>query len=95
MNLEILKKAIDQFGFENQTEMIKEECLELALALQKLKRNPCDINVDNVIDEIADVSIMIEQANIMFPTDLIQKRIEYKIDRLQKRIGNFNPKKDA
>lgn len=85
-HLEILKQAIEQFGVENQTEMIKEECLELALALQRFKRNPCDTNVDNIIDELADVNIMIEQAKIMFPTDLIQKRIDYKMERLEKRI---------
>jgi len=86
-HLEILHKAIEKYGVEHQTEMIKEECLELALALQKFKRNPTEDNVDNVIDEIADVTIMIQQAKIMFPTNMIQERIEYKMERLKFRLS--------
>ena len=34
----ILDKAIEAWGLDAQLEMVIEECLELALALQKLKR---------------------------------------------------------
>ena len=54
INEELLEKAIDVWGFDAQCEMIIEECLELVLALQKLKRVRGDKKqkFDNVIDEI-------------------------------------------
>ncbi len=80
--------AINKFGREVQIDMIIEECIELALALQKLKRERGS-SVEKfaaVIDEIADVRIMIEQAQILFPADKIKDRIIFKMARLEKRI---------
>lgn len=85
-HLEILRKAIDKYGIESQTSMIKEECLELALAIQRFDRNKTPENVDNIIDEIADVTIMMEQAKMLFSANLIQERIEFKMKRLEKRL---------
>jgi NTP pyrophosphatase (non-canonical NTP hydrolase) len=72
--------------------MIIEECLELALALQKLKRKRGDAEekIKNVIDEIADVSIMIRQAQKIFDAVKIQERIDYKMNRLDKRLDFYN-----
>ena len=85
----VLQKAIDAWGFDAQCEMIIEECLELALALQKLKRLRGDKQekFNNVIDEIADVKIMISQAQRLFPKDLIDVRVDYKMTRLKERLG--------
>ena len=68
--------------------MIEEECIELALALQKLKRVRSDKQkkINNVIDEIADVSIMIAQAKIIFDEKLINERIEFKMNRVKERL---------
>jgi NTP pyrophosphatase (non-canonical NTP hydrolase) len=84
----ILKKAIEKWGKPAQIEMVKEECLELALALQKLNRKRGDIatKVDNIFDEIADVSIMIEQCRILFDEEQIDERINFKMNRLKQRI---------
>lgn len=87
---EILENAIKVFGTDAQIEMIIEECLELALSLQKLKRLRGDMTqkIYNVCDEIADVRIMLEQAFKIFNenNDLINSRIDFKIDRLENRI---------
>jgi len=41
----------------------------------------------NVIEEIADVAIMLKQLLIMFDKDgEIQKEVDYKIDRLEQRL---------
>ena len=89
INEELLEKAIDVWGFDAQCEMIIEECLELVLALQKLKRLRGDKKqkFDNVIDEIADVKIMITQAQMLFPKDLIDARVDYKMNRLKERLN--------
>lgn len=69
--------------------MIIEECLELALAMQKLKRIRGDKQqkFDNVIDEIADVKIMITQAQKLFPKEFINARVDYKMNRLKERLS--------
>ena len=88
---ELLHQAINKWGVQAQTEMVIEECLELALALQKLKRNRGNIEEKTlaVIDEIADVRIIIEQAIILFsdPDNTIQKRIDFKMNRLKERLN--------
>lgn len=89
----ILKKAIEKWGFEAQCEMIIEECIELALAMQKLKRvrGDKDQKFKNVIDEIADVKIMIRQAERMFPSNLINERVIFKMNRLEERLNETYP----
>jgi len=89
----ILRKAIEKWGFEAQCEMIIEECIELALAMQKLKRirGDKDQKYKNVIDEIADVKIMIRQAEKMFPIDEINKRVIFKMNRLEERLNETYP----
>jgi len=88
IDIEILDQAIDAWGIDAQCEMIIEECMELALALQKMKRKRGnkDDKLKAVIDEIADVKIMITQAQRIFNSDLINDRIDFKMDRLVLRL---------
>ena len=83
-----LQAAINRWGVASQLEMIEEECLELALALQKLKRlrGNKEEKMKAVIDEIADVKIMIQQAELLFNKALINARVDYKMNRLRERI---------
>lgn len=85
----LLDKAIQTWGIEAQLEMVIEECLELALALQKLKRLRGDMTQKekNVIDEIADVKIMIKQAEKMFGSEPVNKRVDFKMKRLKERLS--------
>ena len=85
----ILDDAIKAFGIEAQLEMVIEECLELALAIQKLKRIRGGTKEEKrkaVIDEIADVTIMVRQATFIFGTDAVNDRIIFKMKRLEERI---------
>jgi len=91
MDKEILKQAIEKWGADNQIDMIQEECIELALAIQKYKRVKLGASkpiYNNVIDEIADVKIMIAQAELIFDSEAINDRVKFKMDRLEKRIKN-------
>ena len=90
----VLAEAIWKWGEDSQIEMIQEECMELDLALKKLKRaqrhgNSKEIEKRrrDVIGELADVNIVIAQGNILFPKEEIQKAIDYKMNRLQERIN--------
>lgn len=85
----LLDKAIEKWGASAQIEMIEEESIELALAIQKLKRKRGDHvkKLLAVIDEIADVKIMIRQAERIFDVeDRVSRRIDFKMRRLKRRI---------
>lgn len=79
----ILQKAISTFGKRSQVDMAIEEMSELTKALLKERRG--DRTQDNVIEEIADVYIMLAQLTMMFDkNNEVQAQIEYKIKRLAK-----------
>jgi NTP pyrophosphatase (non-canonical NTP hydrolase) len=85
----ILNKAIETWGVDAQCEMVIEECIELALALQKMKRTRGNVQdkLNAVIDEIADVKIMITQAQKIFNQNAINERVDFKMKRLEERIN--------
>lgn len=81
---EIYKAAIKRWGRLSQIEMIVEECSELIQAIQKQKRYG---NIENVIEEIADVEIMCEQARMLFDTGgKVDIAKDFKINRLKERL---------
>lgn len=53
-------KIIEHYGFKNQLGILTEELAELIQAVSKVNRNDDKIT-ENFIEELADVSIMIEQ----------------------------------
>lgn len=83
-------RNIQANGTANQIEMIVEECAELIMAVQKVKRAKV-INrevMDNFYEEVADVEILIEQARMMFESKEIDKHKDYKLERLKKRLDD-------
>ena len=91
IDTEILDMAINAWGIDAQCEMIIEECMELALALQKMKRKrgSREDKLKAVIDEIADVKIMITQAQRIFDSVDINERVDFKMDRLTSRLNEM------
>jgi len=83
----ILQRAITLWGEKAQREMIIEEALELGLALMKLRRSgDSGEQMRSVIDEVADMKIMVAQAELLYDKEAIDKRVEYKMDRLAGRL---------
>ena len=94
--INVLKEAIETFGISAQVDMAIEEMSELTKALCKERRIRLQFQPEhtkaqaNVIEEIADVAIMLEQLLIIFDKDNeIQKEVDYKIDRLEQRLDVF------
>lgn len=101
--LKILQEAIDHYGEENQLDMAIEEMSELTKAICKYKRAVKERERDichstakdvifakgDIVEEIADVLIMIEQLIMIFgcPASISAKMSE-KIRRLKGRIDN-------
>lgn len=94
MTLDERKKAYTNayihYGESAQILVAIEELSELQKELCKFFRHRndnTDINIDGIIDETADVQIMLEQIQMIFGIeDCVQKRMEYKINRLNERL---------
>ncbi|WP_313515592.1 hypothetical protein [Sphingobacterium sp.] len=89
MSIQILTRAIEKWGIPAQIEMLQEEATELALAARKELRKNNEESFENLAEEIADVSILIDQMNIIFPNiaSKIAKYRSEKLARLEKRIA--------
>ncbi len=87
MEEDVIQKAIDTYGKDAQLWMVIEEMSELSKEICKFKRGKD--NFLEIADEMADVYIMLEQLKRLcaVPQDLIQQRIDFKFDRLRKRLG--------
>lgn len=89
---DVLRDAITTYGMAAQVDMAIEEMSELTKALCKERRTQLVPGKHaeahaNVIEEIADVAIMLKQLLVMFDKDgEIQKEVDYKIDRLEQRL---------
>ena len=94
--INVLKDAIETYGTSSQVDMAIEEMSELIKALCKERRVHLQPGKHaeaqaNVIEEIADVAIMLEQLLIIFDKDnLVQEEVDYKIDRLEQRLPRFH-----
>lgn len=85
---EVLNKAIAKYG-ENQLNIAQEELSELIQAISKIKRYPNSKDAQlNLIEEIADVSIMIEQLQMYFgiTDEVVQDEVDIKLDRLENKM---------
>ena len=85
------KMAIEKWGEKAQLEMAQEEATELALAVRKHIRKNDEASFSNLVEEIADVEIMIEQI-VMMHSDfgfrqMVDAQKAFKISRLLKRMN--------
>ena len=77
----MITKIADHFGLENQKVKTIEECSELITAIAKN-------DIDNIIEEIADVLIMVQQLRYLYDIeDNVKEMIEFKIKRTVERYG--------
>lgn len=90
---EIFKKSIKIYGKDAQCRQAMEECAELIQAINKCLRYPDDgFKVSNLIEEIADVKIMLFQLQEIFEINnsTIDYFINFKADRENKRIAKLS-----
>lgn len=95
-----LKRIAEHYGYEAQSNQLVEECAELIQAVSKYRRASAlrrgysverhQIAYDNLIEEIADVEIMLEQVKylLQIPKDDIEAIKLYKINRTKERMLN-------
>ena len=86
--IETLKPIISACGEKAQMLQSIEELSELQKALCKYIKNPCEETKENVTEEMADVSLMIDQLLIIFDNEKEWQQITaQKIERTYKRLG--------
>lgn len=88
--IEIEKRAIATYGKDAQIKMAIEEMAELTQAICKSFRGVD--NLDNIIEEIADVEIMLAQLKLIYKlnkNEVLVKKVE-KLRRLEERLNNVD-----
>ena len=83
---DILKKAIATWGKQAQLLMVLEEMSELQKEILK-NINRGKNNVDEIIDETADVEIMLEQFKYIYDIQKqVEDRIPVKLEKVKARL---------
>ena len=82
-NKRIYERAISAWGEEAQLKMAIEECAELIVKLAKLGRFKNGSQIDDVVDEIADVEIMMAQLRLIFGDNAVDDRKKAKLEMLR------------
>lgn len=78
---DLYMKTIDKWGEASQYDQMIEECAELIATLQHFARGK--VEQDVVVDELADVFLMVGQLTYMFGEDNLQAAVENKVDKLK------------
>ena len=82
----VYQAALNKWGVDLQTMMAVEEMSELTKEICKIKRGKMDL--DALADEIADVTIMLEQLREIYGLNAADcEHMDAKILRLQSRVG--------
>ena len=83
---ERIKTIADHYGIKEQLRQLSEECCELAVEANHSARKGTTVKI---IEEIADVIIMMEQIIYLAGIDRkdIDEVIDYKLNRQLERIG--------
>jgi hypothetical protein len=87
----IINSALFRWGTEAQMQMCIEECSELIKAICKMHRADMSDSkewqacIEAVVDEVADVQIMLDQMKIVFGDSVARE--EFKLKRLAERLG--------
>lgn len=83
------QKIANHYGNEEQSRMLQEECAELIQAVNKFHRKESSKTFDSLVEEIADVQIMLIQILHLLDVDkeLHREELMNKLDRQLERMG--------
>lgn len=83
-----LRNIAEHYGLRVQMRQLIEEMAELTQVICKAERYDLDTVRDHLVEEVADVSIMIDQLEYLLGDNMIAKIREEKIKRQLERIKN-------
>jgi len=79
---QVYSETINKWGEEAQYDQMIEECAELIVAIKHFKRGKT--NRQTVIDELADITLMLGQLTWMFGAENIDTAVQNKLNKLQR-----------
>lgn len=84
----VYEQAVESYGCRTQVMMAIEEMSELTKAICKVFRPDCDGSNEEIAEEIADVTICLEQLRLIFGlNEDVCDQMDKKILRLAERLG--------
>lgn len=86
----LYERAIASWGINAQVDMVFEECGELVAVLAKDRRGR--VSKEEILTELADVTIMCEQLATVLGYDDFETEKERKLERLGQRLDKYNGK---
>ncbi|WP_321533017.1 antitoxin [uncultured Desulfuromonas sp.] len=90
-NEELYRQTMALWGEQAQYDQAVEECAELCAALMHYRREK--VAPQQVIDELADVTLMIGQLTWMFGADRVGEAVERKRAKLEQLMAKESSKK--
>jgi NTP pyrophosphatase (non-canonical NTP hydrolase) len=91
---QLYRSTVDVWGEQAQYDQAVEECAELIAALMHYRREKVD--AQQVIDELADVTLMLGQLTWMFGNERVEEAVQrkrIKLDDLMERENAQGAKK--
>lgn len=83
----VYEDAIERYGSEHQMVVAIEEMSEVIKSLTKWLRRGGESDLDSIVEEVADATIMLEQLRLIFDiNDEVCEAMDKKIERLRKRV---------
>ena len=90
LHFDLYKRAFHKWGANDQLNMVIEECAELIHAISKYRRG----KPNSLLDEMADVEIMLEQMRVLVgekDCKIVDSIKMQKIARLNRRVNEEIP----
>ena len=85
----VFRATLAKWGEEAQYDQAVEECAELIAALKHYKRRR--IGVEHLVEELADVALMIGQLSWMLGPGLVAEAVERKLAKLNRLLEGKDP----
>ncbi len=84
-----IKTIADHNGLNNALDLMQEECAELVQAISKRRRYPDGKALDHIIEEMADVSILLDERACLLPcgSERLRRWRDEKVERTLDRCG--------
>jgi len=84
----LYKDCLEFWGFEEQSRKAQEECGELIVAISHYLRGRENAPA-KLVEEIADVYLMLNQLISYFGEDWIMEMVDWKSDRVRKKLEKY------
>jgi NTP pyrophosphatase (non-canonical NTP hydrolase) len=83
---ETFREAVDTWGIEAQGRQVQEECAELIVAVNHWSRGEPGA-IDDVLEELADVRLMLEQLTEYLGRDDVEAAIDESMGEIRRKVN--------